>query len=230
LIRRSSRRASDSAKLARREWEEWEGVPLTARPSAIRAGAARFGGYRRCPVRRGSREAIPARSGPFPWGKLHSTETVQRDVEGRVVETVEVGGSSHPKKARFEYESGKLVREITSWGEDTPTTTRYVWDEGGRIKGWSNDGGDQTSFEYECREAVSPGSKPRSANWRSAAVPLIVRPSRTMVVGCQRLPVETTLVLPTDLAPGATVNLVARVTSLENCQNTNTLTVPIVVK
>jgi YD repeat-containing protein len=98
---------------------------------------------------------------PFPWGKLHSTDTVRRDAEGRVVETVQVGGTSHPKKARFEYEHGKLVREITSWGDDTPLTTRYSWDEKGRIKGWSNDGGDQTSFEYECADPAPPRVTPR---------------------------------------------------------------------
>jgi YD repeat-containing protein len=100
---------------------------------------------------------------PFPWGKLHSTETVRRDVEGRVVETAVVGGGSHPKKARYEYENGRLAREITSWGDDPPITTRYTWDAKGRVKGWSNDGGDQTSFEYECRQAAPETAKPRPA-------------------------------------------------------------------
>jgi YD repeat-containing protein len=94
---------------------------------------------------------------PFPWGKLHSTETVRRDALGRIISTVVVGGGSHPKKATFEYEGGKLVRETTSWGDDAPLVTRYAWDEKGRIKGWSNDGGDQTSFEYECPSAASGG-------------------------------------------------------------------------
>jgi hypothetical protein len=96
---------------------------------------------------------------PFPSGKLHSTQIVRRDREGCVIEIVADG--SFPSKKTFEYADGKLVRGTTGRDDSTPLTTHYSWDEKGRIKGWSNDGGDQTSFEYECAKPEPPRVTPR---------------------------------------------------------------------
>jgi hypothetical protein len=76
-------------------------------------------------------------------------------------------------------------------------------------------------------------------NYPGLSVELVEPGGRVATVGggqfyaigaCQKVPVETTATLAKDLAHGATVELVARVTSLSKCEGTNALVVPLVVE